>query len=69
MKNVFINSVLVVFALLVASCGRQPEAKVEVMSFNIRLDHVTDIDDKRNVTTATLIYSLNRIIGVAVVMN
>ena len=33
------------------------------------LDHVTDIDDKRNVTTATLIYSLNRIIGVAVVMN
>lgn len=42
MKNVFINSVLVVFALLVASCGRQPEAKVEVMSFNIRLDHVAD---------------------------
>ena len=24
MKNVFVNSVLVVFALLVASCGRQP---------------------------------------------
>ena len=42
MKNVFVNSVLVVFALLVASCGRQPEAKVEVMSFNIRLDHVAD---------------------------
>ena len=33
MKNVFINSVLVVFALLVASCGKQPEAEVEVMSF------------------------------------
>ena len=42
MKNVFVNSVLVVFALLVASCGKQPEAKVEVMSFNIRLDHVAD---------------------------
>ena len=40
MKNVFINSVLVVFALLVASCGRQPEAKVEVMSFNIRLEQL-----------------------------
>ena len=42
MKNVFFNSVLVAFALLVVSCGRQPEAKVEVMSFNIRLDHVAD---------------------------
>ena len=42
MKNVFFNSVLVAFALLVASCGKQPEAKVEVMSFNIRLDHVAD---------------------------
>lgn len=35
MKNVFINSVLVVFALLVASCGRQPEAKVR--EFGIRI--------------------------------
>lgn len=34
MKNVFVNSVLVVFALLVASCGRQPEAKVEVIVFS-----------------------------------
>lgn len=42
MKNMFVNSVLVAFALLVASCGKQPEAKVEVMSFNIRLDHVAD---------------------------
>lgn len=42
MKNVFLNSVLVAFALLVASCGKQPEAKVEVMSFNIRLDHAAD---------------------------
>ena len=42
MKNVFINSVLVVFALLVASCGRQPEAKVEVMSFNIRFNNPND---------------------------
>lgn len=40
MKNMFLNSVLVAFALLVASCGKQPEAKVEVMSFNIRLDNV-----------------------------
>ena len=40
MKNVLFNSVLVAFVLLVASCGKQPEAKVEVMSFNIRLDHV-----------------------------
>ena len=38
MKNVLFNSVLVAFVLLVASCGKQPEAKVEVMSFNIRLD-------------------------------
>lgn len=42
MKNMFLNSVLVAFALLVASCGKQPEAKVEVMSFNIRLDNVAD---------------------------
>lgn len=42
MKNVLFNSVLVAFVLLVASCGKQPEAKVEVMSFNIRLDHVAD---------------------------
>ena len=39
MKNVLFNSVLVAFVLLVASCGKQPEAKVEVNgSFNIRLD-------------------------------
>lgn len=43
MKNVLFNSVLVAFVLLVASCGQgNPEAKVEVMSFNIRLDHVAD---------------------------
>lgn len=42
MKKMFFNSVLVAFVLLVASCGRQPEAKVDVMSFNIRLDHVAD---------------------------
>lgn len=42
MKNMFVNSVLVAFALLVASCGEQSEAKIEVMSFNIRLDHVAD---------------------------
>lgn len=42
MKNVFLDSVLVAFALLVASCGKQPEAKVEVMSFNIRLDNMAD---------------------------
>lgn len=43
MKNVLFNSVLVAFVLLVASCGKQPEStKVEVMSFNIRLDHVAD---------------------------
>lgn len=42
MKNVFFYSVLVAFALLVASCGKQPEAKVDVMSFNIRLDHAGD---------------------------
>ncbi len=39
MKKMFFNSVLVAFVLLVASCGRQPEAKVDVMSYNIRLDH------------------------------
>lgn len=42
MKSVFFNSVLVAFVLLAASCGRQPEAKVNVMSFNIRLDHAAD---------------------------
>ena len=43
MKNMFFNSVLVAFVLLVASCSKQPEAKVDVMSFNIRLDHVADV--------------------------
>ena len=33
MKNMFFNSVLVAFVLLVASCSKQPEAKVDVMSF------------------------------------
>lgn len=42
MKKIFFNSVLVAFVLLAASCGRQPEAEVDVMSFNIRLDHVAD---------------------------
>lgn len=42
MKNVVLNSVLVAFVLLAASCGKQPEAIVNVMSFNIRLDHVAD---------------------------
>lgn len=42
MKKMFFNSVLVAFVLLVASCGRQPEAKIDVMSYNIRLDHVAD---------------------------
>lgn len=42
MRNAFLFSVLVAFVLLVASCGRQPEAKVDVMSFNIRLDHAGD---------------------------
>ena len=42
MKNMFFYSVLVAFVLLVASCSKQPEAKVDVMSFNIRLDHVAD---------------------------
>lgn len=42
MKNMFFNSVLVAFVLLVASCSKRPEAKVDVMSFNIRLDHVAD---------------------------
>lgn len=42
MKDSFFSSVLVAFALLAASCGGQPEAKVDVMSFNIRLDHVAD---------------------------
>lgn len=42
MKNMVFNSVLVAFVLLVASCSKQPEAKVNVMSFNIRLDHVAD---------------------------
>ena len=31
MKNMFFNSVLVAFVLLVASCSKQPEAKVDVM--------------------------------------
>jgi hypothetical protein len=42
MRKMFFNSVLVAFVLLVASCGRQPEAKVDVMSYNIRLDHVAE---------------------------
>lgn len=43
MKKLLFNSVLVVFALLVASCGKQqPEVELEVMSFNIRLDHAGD---------------------------
>ena len=42
MKKVLFNFFLVGFFLLVAACGKHPEAKVEVMSFNIRLDHVAD---------------------------
>lgn len=42
MNNRFLYSVLVAFALLATSCGKQSEAKVEVMSFNIRLDHAGD---------------------------
>lgn len=42
MKKMFLYSVLVAFALLVASCNKQPEAKLEVMSFNIRLDYAGD---------------------------
>ena len=42
MRNSFLFSLLVAFVLLVASCGRQPEAKIDVMSFNIRLDHAGD---------------------------
>lgn len=42
MRSAFLYSVLVAFALLVASCGKQSEAKVDVMSFNIRLDHAGD---------------------------
>ena len=30
MKNMFFNSVLVAFVLLVASCSKQPEAKVVI---------------------------------------
>lgn len=47
MKNMFFNSVLVAFVLLVASCSKQPEAKVDVMSFNIRLDHVAEYSVKK----------------------
>lgn len=42
MKIKFLYSVLVAFALFVASCGKQPEAQINVMTFNIRLDHVSD---------------------------
>ena len=42
MKNLFSYSVLVAFVLLATSCGKQPEAKVDVMSYNIRLDHAGD---------------------------
>lgn len=41
-KQFLINSVLVAFALLAASCGKQPEAKLNVMTFNVRLDHAGD---------------------------
>lgn len=42
MKNLFFSVLWAAFALLVASCGKQPEMKVDVMSFNIRLDHAGD---------------------------
>ena len=41
-KNAFFNSVLLILVLLVTSCGKQSEIKIDVMSFNIRLDHVAD---------------------------
>ena len=46
MKNMFFNSVLVAFVLLVASCSKQPEAKVDVMSFNICLLYTSDAADE-----------------------
>ena len=55
MKNVFINSVLVVFALLVASCGRQPEAKVDAIivsdPFIIDIINGNNIDLKVHIST------------------
>lgn len=42
MKKAFFNSLLLVFIGFVVSCGKQPEAEINVMSFNIRLDHVAD---------------------------
>lgn len=42
MKSIFFNSVLVTFILLVISCSKQPETKFDVMSFNIRMDHIGD---------------------------
>lgn len=42
MKKQFFNSVLVAFVLLAASCGKQPEVKLNVMTFNVRLDHTGD---------------------------
>lgn len=42
MKKLLLNSVVVVFALLAVSCGKQPEAKLNVMTFNVRLDHAGD---------------------------
>ena len=42
MKSIFFNSVLVTFILLVTSCSKQPETKFDVMSFNIRMDHIGD---------------------------
>ncbi len=72
MKNVFFNSVLVAFALLVASCGRQPEAKVEVMSFNIRLDHAADSMNnwkyRKNDAAQMIAYYAPDIVGMQEVM-
>ena len=34
MKNMFFNSVLVAFVLLVALCSKQPEAKVDVIQYS-----------------------------------
>lgn len=42
MKNLFVSGALLAIALLAASCSRQQEIKVEVMSFNIRMDNPAD---------------------------
>lgn len=42
MKYQVLNSVLVAFVLLAASCGKQSEAELNVMTFNVRLDHEAD---------------------------